>query len=62
MERLFSLAAVSVFQGFNTRNLDPDGKEIHIGRRSELTRACHEFGVVPATDVNPPQTKFNQIG
>jgi hypothetical protein len=62
MERLFSLAAVSVFQSFSTRNLDPDGKEVHIGRKTDLTRACHEFGVVPAIDVHPPQTKFNQMG
>jgi hypothetical protein len=60
-ERLYSLAAVSIFNSFDTRHIHPDGKNIHIGRRSDLTSACHEFGVVPATDVNPPKTKFNEI-
>ena len=61
-ERLYSLAAVSIFNSFDTRHIHPDGKNIHIGRRSDLTSACHEFGVVPATDVMPPKTKFNEIG
>ena len=61
-ERLYSLAAVSIFNAFDTRHIHPDGKNIHIGRRSDLTSACHEFGVVPATDVMPPRTKFNEIG
>ena len=60
-DRVVSLAAVKVFDGFDTRNISPDGNPIHIGSQGDLTRACHEFGVVPATEVHgaPPQTKFN---
>lgn len=60
-DRLYSLAAVNVFKSFDTRNISPDGKPMHIGTAGDLTRACHEFGVVPAADAAAPPTRFNPI-
>lgn len=60
-DRLYSLAALAVFEGFDTRNIHPDGKNIHIGRKGDLTRMCHEFGVVPGDNVMPPSTRFQKI-
>lgn len=60
MERLYSLSAVSIFDGFSTRNISPNGENMHIRSKRELSSLCHEFGVVPAMDAPPPTTRFNQ--
>lgn len=60
-DRIPSVCAGTVFEGYDTRNISPDGKSMHIGSKGDLTRACHEFGVVPAGDAIPPRTRFTPI-
>jgi len=57
-ERLYSLAAMAMFDGFETTNLHPEGRKMHVRSKKELSNLCHEFGVVPAGDAPPPKTKF----
>jgi len=59
-DRCISVSVPKVFKAFSTRNIAPDGRELHIGSQRELSRYCHEFGVVPASDIGggPPQTKL----
>jgi putative FmdB family regulatory protein len=58
-ERLYSLAAIHMFQPFTTRNLDPSGKPVTVHSQRELSSLCHEYGVqhVPDFKVDPPGTK-----
>jgi hypothetical protein len=37
--------SVQVFEAFTTRNIDPDGKPIHIGSKGDLEWAAREYGV-----------------
>lgn len=59
-ERLYSLAALSIFDGFDTRNIDRNGKKTHISSKRELSSLCRENGVIPAADAPPPQTRFSK--
>jgi putative FmdB family regulatory protein len=63
-ERLFSRYSPKVFAAFNTRNLDPDGREIHVGRQKDLSRYCNEYGVVHCPDPKdaPPKKRAPQPG
>lgn len=42
-ERIYSLAAVRIFQPFCTRNILPDGKPIEITNQRQLSHLCNEF-------------------
>jgi putative FmdB family regulatory protein len=57
-ERLYSLAAVSIFEGFDTRNIDRHGRNTRVSSKRELSSLCHENGVIPVADAPPPPTKI----
>ena len=56
-ERLYSLQAIRVFTPFRTPHIT--GKPIEIRNDRDLSRICHEHGVVPVPDlkIDPPQQK-----
>jgi putative FmdB family regulatory protein len=63
-ERLYSLAAVKVFQSFKTRNIDPGGREIEITSQSQLSHLCNEFKLTHVDDpkVTIKPTKRKSVG
>lgn len=36
---------VSAFQAFDTTNIDPEGRSIHVGSRTELSRLMNTHGL-----------------
>lgn len=43
---------ISIFEAFDTRNIHPDAKRIHIGSRGDLAWAAREYGVRHVDDPN----------
>jgi putative FmdB family regulatory protein len=60
-ERLYSLAALSIFDGFVTTNIDREGRPTQVRSKRDLSNLCHSNGVVPAEDAPPPRTRFEKI-
>ena len=49
-DRLFSLSNLSFFQEFTTRNIDPQGKPIHVKSQKQLSSLCNKHNLVHLDD------------
>jgi putative FmdB family regulatory protein len=59
-DRVYSLAAVKVFEVFTTRNILPEGEPVTVRGSGQLRQLESEHKVKMA-DGAPPQTSFPQV-